>query len=179
MIIRSESMRLLLISLLATESLAARGKTIEQEPMSNLSVHDIAQLARMGMPELKVSFDSEAMRHALQTMKRVQSTDEQLVYFLAHGATNGMLAELFHMSANAVKARRKLLESGKHTPEGRRRRPPMPNETTREAVHHYWYALRKGHESQAPKIHDYRSLHEKFPALSMGTLYAVVNEFED
>ena len=146
--------------------------------MPQLSVHEIAQLAKLGKPELSVTFDADSLRHALQTMRHVQNMDEQLRYFLIHGATNSMLAELFHMSANAVKAKRKVFDNDNPSSE-KRRRPPMPAVAEREKIHHSWYAQRQGSEQLAPKMQDYRALHAAFPAQSLATLYAVVNEFDD
>lgn len=146
--------------------------------MPLLSAHEIAQLARLGKPELTVTFDPASLQRALQTMRHVQNMDDQLRYFLTYGATNSMLAELFHMSANAVKAKRKVFDIENPTVE-RRRRPPMPYVAVREQIHQKWYATRQGNELLPPKMQDYRVLHEAFPQQSLATLYAVVNEFDD
>jgi Protein of unknown function (DUF2857) len=178
MIIRNESMRLLLISLLVTESAAGQGANADRGEIPQLSVSEIAQLAKLGKPELSVTFDPVSLQHALQTMRHVQSLDEQLRYFLVHGASNSLLAELFHMSANAVKAKRKFFNNDNPV-SGKRRRPPMPNASVREQIHQRWFALRQGSERLPPKIQDYRELHEAFSTLSLATLYAVINEFDD
>ena len=98
--------------------------------------------------------------------------------FRSHGAINSMLAELFHMSANAVKAKRKEFDHDNPST-GKRRRPPMPEVAVREQIHQSWYALRQGNERLPPKMQDYRALHEAFSSQSLATLYAVVNEFDD
>lgn len=177
MIIRNESMRLLLISILVAEATAEPGDQTGATTVPPLSVQEIAQLAKLGKPELSVTFDSTSLQRSLQTLRHVQGVEAQLQYFLQHGATNSMLAELFHISANAAKAKRKAYEAV-HPVEGKRRRPSMPNSATREKIHHVWYALR-GAATQPPKPQDYRSLHDTFPALSLASLYAVVNEFDD
>ena len=177
MIIRNEATRYLLMSLLVTEAALAKAYAPSQEPMPPLTAQEIAKLARLSKPELSVLVDMASLQQAMQSMRSVQIVDDNFEYFLVNGAGNSMLAELFNLSANEVKARRRAAEAGRTV--SRRRRPPMPAAVMREKIQAQWFAIRKGAEKLAPIIADYRSLHESFPHASLATLYAVVNEFGD
>ncbi len=57
-------------------------------------------------------------------------------YFVSHGASRGMLHQLFHLSHNVITRQRRRL--GVRLGQGR---PPLPDPATRDAIHRRWADL--------------------------------------
>ncbi|MBK7080408.1 MAG: DUF2857 family protein [Betaproteobacteria bacterium] len=91
-------------------------------------------------------------------------------YFVSHGASRGMLHELFHLSHNAITRQRRRL--GVRLGQGR---PPLPDPATRDAIHRRWADLGR-HESDLRRR--LQQLHHQFAAYPLVVLSAVLHEFD-
>ncbi|MBK6603351.1 MAG: DUF2857 family protein [Betaproteobacteria bacterium] len=87
-----------------------------------------------------------------------------------HGASRGMLHQLFHLSHNAITRQRRRL--GVRLGQGR---PPLPDLATRDAIHRRWADLGR-HESDLRRR--LQQLHHQFAAYPLVVLSAVLHEFD-
>lgn len=138
-----------------------------------LTGRELALLARSGHPKVRVQLDPSGLDHAIRTIRDRLQREDRVDYFIVPGATTAMLRRLFRMPIAEIKTRRAQL-LGAH----RQRRPRLPKPEERDAVHRYWWDLRK-ERRQPPTVDDYLQLHRRFPWHTFATLEAIVNEFDD
>lgn len=98
--------------------------------------------------------------------------DEMLDYFILNHATVSMIEDIFRLSKSEVATRRRYLlgaEAAESLERGGRAR--LPRGAARAELERAWLALQCG---SIPLTRCYRRLHEQFPHLSLGSIYATV-----
>jgi hypothetical protein len=180
MIVADRQIRLLVFNALV-ERAAAADAAVETAglrrdqiaALRGLAAAELAALARLAEPKLRIALDPPGFDHGLRQLTHVQDRAALIDDFVRRGATASMLGSLFRLSPAQIAARRAALGvSGQG-------RPPMPPPRRRESVCADWHAIR-GQDSDAPAAaRAYRVLHDRHPDLSLATLCAIVHEFEE
>ncbi|MBK9704509.1 MAG: DUF2857 family protein [Betaproteobacteria bacterium] len=135
-----------------------------------LSPLETWRLSGMRKSGLALVIDTRQLAENLRALRHSNEEAALAAYFVSHGASRGMLHQLFHLSHNAITRQRRRL--GVHLGQGR---PPLPDPATRDAIHRRWADLGR-HESDLRRR--LQQLHHQFAAYPLVVLSAVLHEFD-
>ncbi len=135
-----------------------------------LSPLETWRLSGMRKSGLALVIDTRQLAENLRALRHSNEEAALAAYFVSHGASRGMLHQLFHLSHNAITRQRRRL--GVRLGQGR---PPLPDPATRDAIHRRWADLGR-HESDLRRR--LQQLHHQFAAYPLVVLSAVLHEFD-
>jgi hypothetical protein len=135
-----------------------------------LSPLETWRLSGMRRSGLSLVIDTRQLAENLRALRHSNEEAALAAYFVSHGASRGMLHQLFHLSHNAITRQRRRL--GVRLGQGR---PPLPDPATRDAIHRRWADLGR-HESDLRRC--LQQLHHQFTAYPLVVLSAVLHEFD-
>lgn len=122
---------------------------------------------------LHISISVSEVGGALNRIDRERQDQELFEYFVKHGASRGMICELWKKTNEEVTSMRKqLLPDGGGNPG----RAPLPKDpAVREAIHNAWHEIvRDPHAAKRERIYQ---LHQLFPHYAIDSLVSTVTEF--
>ena len=115
-------------------------------------------------------FDDESLMSSFSRIKRFAEDERIKDYLSRHGASVELLSRWFSLSKQEANALRDTF--GPLRAAGR---PKLPEIEVRDSIHAAWAAL----PAELPEREAFYTLHQKFPDVSVATLYQVVYEHHD
>jgi len=141
----------------------------QMQRLRTMPASEMVRLCSIKSLKIGIAVDEASLDHAIQTVNRVGEELRLLETFMERHAPLSMLTELFGVQSGDLTMHREILcENPK------RGRPALPDHDIRDRIHMQWHDLKRQDMHEAQR---YLKLSERFPELSMATLYAVVNEF--
>lgn len=134
---------------------------------------DVIQAAKLGDFVVHVAFDADAILRCFARLDLIKRDAELKQYFITHGATAEIAADLFKMSADEFRRMRQVLVPA-GAPSGR---PRLPPEAERERIQEDWARLVK-EQAILPKREILFRLHSMHSGWSMQSLWTTLNEFD-
>jgi Protein of unknown function (DUF2857) len=166
------------------ESLLKAGFDSETlELLRNVTSTELSRLSNMHTLKMSVGILPTDLNRAIRQLKTSAVYDNELAYFVQHGATLSMLRKYFVGDAKQIDHLRSLLSA--QDVSQKRGRATMPNdESLRDDIHRAWLQIKKkrSENQQKQNLHlrdELISLHGQFNDLRLDVLYAVINEFGD
>lgn len=141
----------------------------QMQRLRTMRVSEMVRLCSIKSLKIGIAVDEGSLDHAMQMVHRISEELLLLEQFLARHAPLSMLTELFGVQSGDLALHRKIL-----CKQPKRGRPALPDQDLRDRIHMQWHDLKRQDMHEAQR---YLALSERFPELSMATLYAVVNEF--
>lgn len=140
----------------------------------NLKVRDLREIAHR-MKSFQFSFAASDLQAEVMRLNDQREDQALCEYFIRHGASRTMVAELWKMPlAEVTEMRRVLLNEG-----GSVGRPQLPRDHgVRQRIHEAWSEIGKSHPHASRRRHIFL-LHQCFASMSIESLYSVVTEFDN
>lgn len=144
------------------------------DQIRQLDLSGLLRLVHLGHPVIHFKMPDESVQIGLDTLTRQDEENDDLIYFIQHGASQSMLQHLFKVSPDIVQSYRRMLSSERSAG-----RTSLPPEKIREEIQNHWYAMGKEPKEPVSIRKRLRQLHAKFNHFSIDVLYATINEFND
>lgn len=132
---------------------------------------DLVRAARMDQLVIGAHVDSTSAIRCFDRLDLIQRDVQLRDYFVVHGASTEMLAELFKLSIQEIRRLRQRLTSSRLPPG----RVQLPAKTARQPIHESWALLQKSHPALRERIYRLHQLHSQYP---INVLWATVHEFD-
>jgi hypothetical protein len=148
---------------------AVVGAGFSAEAISNLRRTTGPDLLRVAATQglVDVRIHTQRLSMGLMAIADQKAIAHQLAYLARAGASATILTRLFRISIDEAQAH--LCAMGITRPVGR---PTLPDNATRDQIHAWW-----ADHNDTPARQRWIELHQTWPAYSVSSLYAVVNEF--
>lgn len=138
----------------------------------------IARLIDLKTPEIMFDINVHELQAGLKKLKQEDVILNDLLYFIRNGATKSLAIQLFScdLDQEIIHCNYRLL-NGK----SKRGRTCMPDTKTRDLIHKYWHNLsdKRDQLSDSFARTGLIALHKQFNQMSIDSLHATINEFED
>ncbi len=144
------------------------------DQIRQLDVSGLLRLVHLGYPVIHFKMPDESVQIGLDTLNRQNEENDDLIYFIQHGASQSMLNTLFKVAPDVVQSYRKILSSERSAG-----RTSLPPDKAREEIQNHWYGMGKEPSDPASIRKQLRQLHARFNHFSIDVLYATINEFND
>lgn len=150
------------------EQLTGFGFSAEQiDRLRALPSCELVRLFREDRPLIDIRGNGQNLEKAFKALKSDRSEGEQQAEFIRRGASASMMHQLFRLSRNQLATFRTLI--GVSSNKGRIK---LPDETTQLDIIDNWHALRT-HSNVRQR---YLALQDRFPAIPLSTLYAIISK---
>lgn len=141
--------------------------------LRQLNCGALLRLANMNQPKINITFDADSIESGLNLLNRQDQDINDLVYFIANGASLSMLNQLFaSIDPTIIDAYRNMLVANRKSG-----RTPLPSVTDRDVIHQQWHQIQQPQATMRERL---RALHAHFnKAFSMDALFTTIHEFAD
>ncbi|RMX08230.1 DUF2857 family protein [Corticibacter populi] len=131
---------------------------------------DLSDIAPFLARSLLFAIDMDEVRTCLLRLDSMRRTQQQLEYFVKHGASRQMVNQLFSVSQSDVRAMQEMLIGPSRGPG----RTSLPKTSERDEIHQDWHRISLAHTGLREQLYH---LHMEHPDYTIEALWQTVNEF--
>lgn len=144
------------------------------DAMRNLPSRDVQAVAEH-MEKLFIVLDADWIVGDLARQAEKRRSEWLYEYFIKHGASPSMIAQMWSTAIGTVKTMRQLINDQAPRRAGRVPLPKGPAE--RQAIHEKWAEVQRIYADEPKRMQIYY-LHQAFEGYSIEALDGVLNEFD-
>lgn len=131
---------------------------------------DLSDIAPFLARSLFIEVDMDEVRKCLLRLDSMRRAQQQLEYFVKHGASRQMINQLFSISQSDVRAMQEMLLGSSRGPG----RTLLPKAAERDEIHQDWHRISQVHTGLREQLYH---LHLEHPGYTIEALWQTVNEF--
>lgn len=140
----------------------------EVDELRRISLRDLLRITEQRQPIVRLSVDAKQLRICMSRLRQRHDSEADKLWFVRRGAPHLLMTELFGTTPREFRELRRAAGVSD------RGRPAALDPATTALVQEQWRSL-ASHSSLAAR---YRTIGERFPELSMASLYSSLHEIQ-